>query len=440
VFIQRKANEGFDFLDGLFKNTLKIITDEDFLREARGASLFSFSRKRKLSVKELVLLLLGFSRFGVRHELDKLFKCLSYSKNGIQTYSNSAFTQYRQKLQVASLSYLLTKLLEYFEQHAVHKKLWHGFRLIAIDGSSLNLPEESRLREYFGSSKNQTGTESTTARISIAYDVTNKLVLDAQISDMKTGEQTLAKAHIANLSADKDLLIFDRGYPSISFACSLHQQGFKFCFRLSTAWKEAYKLLKNANDIDWILPKGKRYWEDRKEVYLKETVEGFRLVKIQISKKECIVLLTNLSDREKFPIELLQELYKMRWTIEECYKRIKQVAQLEFFSGKTPIAIQQDFYSRIIMLNLSSMIETQELQPQIDISSPSKYKKQVNRTQVMLKLKEFSYDLFWKENPEIELQKMLVLLYKCKDDVKPNRSFKRKKSFKYKRKPLQYKA
>jgi hypothetical protein len=130
----------------------------------------------------------------------------------------------------------------------------------------------------------------------------------------------------------------------------------------------------------------------------------------------------------------------MRWTIEECYKRIKQVAQLEFFSGKTPIAIQQDFYSRIIMLNLSSMIETQELQPQIDISSPSKYKKQVNRTQVMLKLKEFSYDLFWKENPEIELQKMLVLLYKCKDDVKPNRSFKRKKSFKYKRKPLQYKA
>lgn len=308
------------------------------MREARGASPFSFSRKRKLSVKVLVLLLLGFSRFGVRQELDRLFKCLSQNINTIQTYSNSAFTQYRQKLQVASLPYLLKKILEYFEQHAVHKKLWHGLRLIAIDGSSLNIPEERCLREYFGSSKNQTGNDSTTARISIAYGVSNKLVIDAQISDMQTGEQALAKADIANLSADKDLLLFDRGYQSISFACSLHQQRFKFCFRLSTAWKEAYKLLQNANDIDWILPKRKRYWEDRKEVYLNETVEGFRLVKIQITQKECIVLLTNLSDREKFPIELLQELYRMRWTIEECYKRIKLVAQLEYFSGKTPIA------------------------------------------------------------------------------------------------------
>ena len=86
------------------------------------------------------------------------------------------------------------------------------------------------------------------------------------------------------------------------------------------------------------------------------------------------------------------------------------------------------------------MIETQELQPQLDISPPCKYEKQVNRTQVVLKLKEFSYDLFWKENPEIALQKMLILLYKCNDDIKPNRSFKRNKSFKYKRKPLQYKA
>jgi hypothetical protein len=117
----------------------------------------------------------------------------------IQTYTQSAFTQYRQKLQVSSLSFLLHKHLEYSESHAIHKKMWHGYRLVAIDGSSLNLPDEPGLNVYFGKSKNQTGTDSATARISIAYDVMNKLVLDAQISSMQTGEQALAKAHVSKL-------------------------------------------------------------------------------------------------------------------------------------------------------------------------------------------------------------------------------------------------
>jgi hypothetical protein len=147
-----------------------------------------------------------------------------------------------------------------------------------------------------------------------------------------------------------------------------------------------------------------------------------------------------LSDREAFPKELINELYRLRWSVEECYKRIKQVAQLEYFSGKTPIAIEQDFYSRIIMLNLSSMIETQELQPQLDKTEGSEHRKQVNRTQVMLKLKEFAFDIFWTTNGESALSKMLLLLHQCHDIIRPDRHFKRNKGYRYKRKPLNYKA
>lgn len=437
---QRKQSNGVDFLDGLFKNILKILTDEDFIRKSRGTSSSAFTRRRKLSVQDLVLLLLGCSRVGVRHELDRMFKNLSQSKKNIQTYSRSAFTQYRQKLQVSSLSYLMDKILSYFEEHAVHKNRWHGYRLVAIDGSSLNLPQEKCLKEQFGVSKNQTGTESITARVSVAYDVMNKLVLDACIDNMQTGEQTMAKSHIPRLNSTTDLLVFDRGYPSLSFANSLHQQGFKFCFRLSSAWKEANRLLKSSEDLMWALPKGKRYKDGYKELYLTEEIQGFRLVKIALANGQYVVLLTNLSDKEKFPKELFEELYRLRWTVEECYKRVKQVAQLEFFSGKTPIAIEQDFFSRIIMLNISAMIETQELQPELDNKKQVKYTKQVNRTQVMLKLKEFAYDLFWNQDNTDALHKMLQLLYQCYDIVRPDRKFKRNKGYKYKRKPLQYKA
>jgi hypothetical protein len=183
--IQRKQSNGIDFLDGLFKNIFKILTDEDFIGKARGASSSAFTRKRKLSVQDLVLLLLGFSRVGVRHELDRMFKNLSQNKKNIQTYSKSAFTQYRHKLQVSCLSHLMAKNLDYFEKHAAHKNHWHGYRLIAIDGSSLNLPQEKCLKERFGVSKNQTETHSITARVSVAYDVMNKLVLDACIDNTR---------------------------------------------------------------------------------------------------------------------------------------------------------------------------------------------------------------------------------------------------------------
>lgn len=438
--LPRKQNAGFNFLDGLFKYLLKIITDEDFLREARGASPSSFTRKRKLSVKDLVLLLLGFSRAGVRHELDRLLKKQSFHSTNIQTYSTSAFTQYRQKLHINSLTYLLKKLLEYFRQHALHQKLYHGYRLVAIDGSTLNLPEEELLRTCFGSSKNQSGTDSTTARISVAYDVLNKLVLDAQISHMKTGECTLAKAHLPQLVPGRDLLIFDRGYPSISFAHFLHKQGFKFCFRIGIAWKGAHKLVKKADDVQWKLPKGTRYWEGGKQLSLKEPIEGFRVVKIHLPNGQYVVLLTNLSDKEAFPKELINEIYRLRWGVEEFYKRIKNVAQVEFFSGKTPLSIEQDFFSRIIMLNISAMIETQELQPAIDDAYISGHSRQANRTQIMLKLKEFAYDLFWNSEHDNALNKMLTLLYQCHSIIRTNRHFKRNRGFRYKRKPLNYKA
>lgn len=389
---------------------------------------------------DLVLLLMGFSRAGVRNELDRFMKNLSQHSSAIRTYSKSAFTQYRQKLNPAALMFLMRKHLEYFNTHAQHKKLWHGYRVVAIDGSSLNMPNEPSLTDHFGKSKNQSGSYSTTGRISVAYDVMNKLMLDAQISHMKTGEHALAVAHLPYLSPEKDVLVFDRGYPGLNFARMLHEQGFKFCFRLSTAWKEAYKLLDHTDDLQWSLKKGKLYKEHRIQYSLKEDIEGFRLVKLRLANGQYVVLLTNLTDKEAFPLELLNELYRLRWTIEECYKRIKLVAQLEYFSGKTPIAIEQDFYSRIIMLNISAMIETQELEPQLDQVKTTVHRKQTNRTQVMLKLKEFAFELLWSINPEVALRKMLLLLYQCYEIVRPDRHFTRNRGFRFKRKMLKYKA
>lgn len=69
----------------------------------------------------------------------------------------------------------------------------------------------------------------------------------------------------------------------------------------------------------------------------------------------------------------------MRWQVEECYKRIKQITHMEYFSGRTPESVEQDFHARIIMLNIAALIETQELSQRIErrtVIKSLKYKQQ----------------------------------------------------------------
>ena len=49
-------------------------------------------------------------------------------------------------------------------------------------------------------------------------------------------------------------------------------------------------------------------------------------------------------------------LYECRWKIEEGYKLLKARVELENFSGKTALAVKQDFFAKIFMMSLSAIL------------------------------------------------------------------------------------
>ena len=57
-------------------------------------------------------------------------------------------------------------------------KLWSGFRVLSVDGSSITLPITKELKNLYGETKNQTKTSVVQARVSVLYDVLNHYVLD----------------------------------------------------------------------------------------------------------------------------------------------------------------------------------------------------------------------------------------------------------------------
>ncbi len=61
-------------------------------------------------------------------------------------------------------------------------------------------------------------------------------------------------------------------------------------------------------------------------------------------------------DTEVYNIGLFKSLYHQRWGIEENDKRLKQWVEIENFSGKSALSVQQDFYAKILASNLTALM------------------------------------------------------------------------------------
>lgn len=368
--------------------------------------------------------LLSFTRPSVQTELDRFFKALSKSSDSIETISKSAFTQSRRKLKPEAFIELAKSQLKYFDNHAPNKKTWKGCRVVSIDGSLLNLPPTEEIKKEFGAVSNQY-EEVVSARCSFAYDVCNELILDATIAPRRSCEKDLAVRHLDSLNPARDILVFDRGYPCQWLMGLLNKKGFKFCFRLSTAWKQAYSYMQEGgNDKDWDLERAShREWGKLKTYGLSRKIKGLRLVSIKLSSGEQELLVTNIVDREKFSFNDLKELYNLRWRIEEAFKILKKTLHIEHFTGKSANAVKQDFHAKVFMMNMASMVRSQGVKTKQKASK--KYQYQANKTQVLAKLKDFLIDIFCINRLTTMIKQMLSILHTRKEMVRPGRSFPR---------------
>jgi IS4 transposase len=76
-------------------------------------------------------------------------------------------------------------------------------------------------------------------------------------------------------------------------------------------------------------------------------------LKIRLDSGETETLLTNLNQKQ-LPIREAGALYFKRWGVETGCDALKSKLQMENFSGKSKIAVEQDFYATVFLLNMAS--------------------------------------------------------------------------------------
>lgn len=370
----------------------------------------AFTRHRRLGAKQILLMLLHRMVDSLQLSID-----FCYDTLGENPISKQAFSQARANLNPAFVRSFADGIAEICAKDPSAPS-YLGMRLVAIDGTDIALENTAELKEAFGCSG--PNKDAATASASLAYEPLDGTIYDCQIASYDTDERTLAKLHIQRLlelGMKGSLLLFDRWYPSKEFIAHTLNAGLSFVMRVRDKWNL---------EVDAIRTQG---W-----VTLKHEGKLFRVrvLKVKLSSGETETLLTNLNQKQ-LPIAQAGELYFKRWGVEVAYDLMKSKLQLENFSGKTKVSVEQDFYATVYLAGFAAVCAAEaDAQIQaIDSDKGLKYPRKANRNRTIAKLRERFYIVLLEPNPAIRQRLMDRLIEDIAQrpvSVRPGRSPKRK--------------
>jgi hypothetical protein len=423
---------------GLIEQLRSRLFSNDF-RSRYCQNTKDFTRKRCLTFVIVVIFLLNLLKRSQQDELDEYFKLLKGTELAMRVVTKSAFTQARKKLKYEAFVELNQVQTTCFYQF-LGPQTWSGWRVMAVDGSTAQVPNTPENLEHFGAWQPARGGPCPMARVSQMFDVLNDVTLDALIVPKAVGERELAARHFAHLRSN-DLVLLDRGYPAFWLFALILDKEAQFCARMKLGGWDVVKGFVAAGLSEQTVVVEPTYAACRecRERKLSTKPLTLRLLRVELDNGDIEVLATSLLDSQTYPGSIFKELYHQRWPVEEQYKLIKSRIEVENFSGISVLAVYQDFHAKVFTANLTAILArpAQEVVTQND--TEKKYNYQVNMTNAISKMKDTVVLLFQRNNILSLLHDLWHLMIKTIEPIRPNRSYPRTKRVKPKRFPVCYK-
>lgn len=383
-----------------------------------------FTRNRKVGFVGTMLIVLNKTGKGISSAIRTYREAV---KTEEEKYSKQAFSKGRMRIKWEAFREIFRMSVEEFYKDFPHEN-YKGFRLSAVDGTKINLPYNEETKTEFGCQKSS--GEQIQSLGSCLYDVLNGILIDAVPAPSDSNERKLAETHMEYLDkirTEKELILFDRGYPSSELMDFIDKKGFKYLMRADETFTRGF--IRRVDGIDSVIT----------HTFANTKLElTFRFIQLSLKDNEGNdvkeLLITNVFD-DIFDIKDFEKLYHLRWGIETKYNDIKNKLQIESFSGTSPLAIKQDFYATMFLNNLASMmiIENKEEIDRIHNSKENKYQYKANVNAVISLLKESVVEMLYTDS-SYKKKKLLKKIYseiqRAVVPVRPGRSFARNKAHK----------
>lgn len=368
----------------------------------------------------------------LQRELDTFYKEVTGSDFNIREVTKGAFTQARSKLGHEVFIKLNQSVNDTFYSEAPYL-VWNNMRLLSVDGTRLVLPNHKSVKEEFGEHSFGPNADSkrSLAMGSFLYDPINMLTLDAQLAPYASSERELLYKHLEKVKKG-DLLLLDRGYPSLALIFLLTARGIRFCMRMKENWwlnvKEFSESGREQQIVSFRLPqKDRELLKDYPWIF--EKVIKCRLVSIVLPNGEKEIICTSLMDSRKFPVEDIKELYHYRWNEEEGYKLFKSRMEVENFSGKTALAVRQDFFAKVFIMSLCADLAfpiEERVKKEYEQEKELKHRQKINRTNALSMTREICIGLFLKRLIKKALKAFDKIVKNTREIIRPDRKNERK--------------
>lgn len=355
-------------------DAIQAITDYKWLYSVRPGR--DNTRNRKFPFKKIISAILAFRGGTLNREIMDFF--------GLDPNigTSSAFIQQRAKI----LPEAFECLFQHFTMKADENKLYHGLRLLAVDGSDLQIAANPHDPDsYFPGTNEQKAYNLL--HINALYDLLQHTYTDAVIQKRRnTDESGALNAMVDRSGIEKALLLADRNYESYNNLAHIQEKGWSFLIRIKDCTagivsglilpdKDEYDIpfhihltRKQTNSVKLLL-KDKNHYKyiasSCRFDYLPLTSRkhdptlfydlSFRIVRFPISDTMCETIITNLN-AEQYPLHEIKRLYAMRWGIETSFRDLKHTLGLLHLHAKKVEFILQEIFAKLTMYNFCELI------------------------------------------------------------------------------------
>ena len=334
---------------------------------AQHTSGKNFSRKSPLSLETLITLFIGA-------EGGSLAKILHIA--GIKVTA-SAVSQRRGQIAPS----VFRAVFESFNADCADENYYRGYRLLAADGTAINLPRNPAAPSFVQNDGIPKGVNQL--HLTPLYDILSNTFADAIIQPEPKKDEIGALVEMLGRNAfqQKTLVIADRGFESYNLiAHLLAKPNTDFLIRVKqsrSAMREVAKLPMMELDctIGFTVTTTQTN-EDKKHGYIhlqvpKKSKAGsktrrgrwdfpspypmrFRICRFQLNNGEFETVATSLPP--SFTLADIRELYSLRWSVETCFRDLKYTLGLVNLHGKSDAFAAQEIYANLTAFNFASRI------------------------------------------------------------------------------------
>jgi hypothetical protein len=261
--------------------------------------------------------------------------------------SKSAIFQARARLGAAPLADLFARVARPLATPSVPGAFVAGRRLVAIDGTCLDVADTEENAEHFGRPGVNKGEQAAfpMARVVALAECSTHAIVDAVLGSYPSSERVLAKELVGRLQPGM-LVVADRGFYGFHLFEAARATGADLLWRVSSTVRPRHvETLADGSWLAEITPSGN---EGRKA-----TPVTVRVVDYDVddgrANDERYRLFTTLLDPAAAPAATLAVAYAERWEIESTFDELKthQRGPKTVLRSKSPELVHQEIWGHL---------------------------------------------------------------------------------------------